>query len=117
MTHTDTPRDRAASAVETDDPDGDGEPSVVAGAYFDPARGPDLGTTIVRAVAEADGVPPETLDEPPLYHRIDAEHLERAMFNPRTDGSRSATVSFSYRGYRVQVHGDGYVRVVDAAEA
>jgi hypothetical protein len=117
MTRIDTPRDRAALATKAGDPDGGDAPGVVAGAYFDPARGPGLGTTIVRAVAEADGVAPEALGGPPLYDRIDAEHLEKALFNSRASGSRGVTVAFSYRGYRVQVHGDGYVRVVDAAEA
>lgn len=103
------------------DPTGGGEDGhdtdeaseVVASAYFDPTRGAGLGTTIVRVVAEAKGVPPESLDGPPLYHRVDPHFLEKALFTPRSDGSRRTVAGFSYHGYRVRVRGDGYVCAVD----
>jgi hypothetical protein len=84
-----------------------------AGAYFERSRGADLGTTIIRVVATAEGVSPESLADPPLYEHIDAEHLEKAMFGPGADDSRGTTVAFSYRGHRVRVRGDGYVYVAD----
>lgn len=92
-----------------------GVSGVLAGAYFEGSRGADLGTTIVRVVAEAEGVPPESVDHPPLYDRIDVEHLRKAMFGPETGGDRETTVTFPYRGHRVHVRGDGYVCVADAA--
>ncbi len=93
--------------------DADGGSEVVAATYFDRTRGADLGTTIVRVVAEAKGVPPESLDGPPLYHRVDPHFLEKAIFAPRTGGSRRTVAGFSYHGYRVRVRGDGYVCAVD----
>jgi methyl coenzyme M reductase gamma subunit len=117
MTSRDRTEERAARNAapsgDGDDPGSDGAPGIVAGTYFDRARGPDLGTTIVRVVAEAEGVPPDALDGPPLYDRIDADHLEKALFDPRTDGPRQVTVVFSYHGHRIRVRGDGHVCVLD----
>ena len=102
--------ERAATSREGEESDG---PTVAASAYFDRVRGVDLATTITRAVAEADGVAAESLDGPPLYHRVDADHLEKAMFDPRTDESGQTTATFFFRGYRVRVRGDGHVCVLD----
>lgn len=88
---------------------------VLAGAYLEGSRGADLGTTVVRVVAEAEGVPPESVDDPPLFDRIDVDHLRKAMFGSETAGDRETTVTVPYRGHRVHVRGDGYVCVADAA--
>jgi hypothetical protein len=107
--------DAGAPGGTDGDPHGSGAPGALVGAYFDRKRGADLGTTIVQVVAEAEGAPPESLDGPPLHDRIDAEHLEKAMFGPGTNASRETRVGFSYRGHRVHVRGDGYVYVADGA--
>jgi len=95
-------------------PDDGDEPTTVASTYFDRSRGTDLATTIAYAVAEAEGVSPESL-EPPLYDSVDPEGLERALFHARSDAARARTAAFPYHGYRVRVRGDGHVRVVDTA--
>lgn len=105
---------KTAPPMRTDEDSGGNGPSgAAAGAYFDRERGSDLGSTITGVVAGAEGISPESLEGPPLYDRIDAEHLEKALFTPGTDGSRETAVSFSYHGYRVHVRGDGYVYAVD----
>jgi hypothetical protein len=105
---------KAGTPMKIDRDSGGGGPSeAAASAYFDRERGSDLASTITGVVAGAEGIPPESLEGPPLYDRIDAEHLEKALFTSGTDGSRETAVSFSYHGYRVHVRGDGYVYAVD----
>jgi hypothetical protein len=96
-------------------PPGDGPSGAAASAYVDQGWDSDLGTTIAQVVAEAEGVPPESLEGPPLYDRVHTGYLERALFASGTDESRETMVFFRYRGYRVCVRGDGYVYAVDVA--
>lgn len=91
--------------------------ATVASEYVDRPGSTDLATAIVCAVADAEGVPPESLDDSPVYDRVDAEHLEKALFHDRAGNPRDRMAAFRYRGYRVRIRGDGHVRVVDPVEA
>lgn len=78
-----------------------------------------LTTTIVYAVAEAEGVEPVDVKNPPLFDVIDAAALEATYF--RSDGvSRTedgqSTTEFMYRDHRVVVRSDGWVFVHDRVD-
>lgn len=63
---------------------------------------------VVRAVAEAEDVPPEEVT-PPLHEVVDTEALDELFGGDRTGGR----VSFDYCGYDVTVDVDGNVEVRD----
>ncbi|MCU4743248.1 HalOD1 output domain-containing protein [Natronoglomus mannanivorans] len=64
-----------------------------------------ISVRVVTAVAEAAGTDPIDL-EPPLYHSVDPEALDRLLCTG-LDGQ----IRFEYRGYTVTVQGDGTVSV------
>lgn len=68
-----------------------------------------ISIRVVTAVAEAAGTDPFDL-EPPLYHSIDPEALDR-LLSTGLDGR----IRFEYGGYTVTVQGDGTVSVDDPA--
>ena len=66
---------------------------------------------IVAAVARREGESPADL-RPPLWNAIDPEALD-LLFEK---GDSTVSVSFEYRGYRVDVDGNGSVRVENEPE-
>lgn len=71
-----------------------------------------LSQAVVDAVARREKVEPVDL-EPPLYEAVDPDALD-ALFedNHTTPG----TISFMYKGYRVEVDSAGTVRLNAGAE-
>lgn len=89
--------------------------TVVAQRRFDPDGGTEFTTALVFAIAEAAGVAPEEMTSP-LYEHVDPVALEAALFRSGTAGdSRRGldgdTVTFHYGEFRVNVGGDGWIRV------
>ncbi|MDQ2051469.1 HalOD1 output domain-containing protein [Natronolimnohabitans sp. A-GB9] len=76
--------------------------------------------TVIEAVAEAEGIPPEEL-RPPTYEAlhdiVDPEALD-SLFASRSNGTpRSAgDVTFPFCGYEVTVRADDTVTVEDTSE-
>ena len=73
--------------------------------------------SVIEAVADVEGVPPEELRPPayePLHEAIDPDALD-ALFANRADGAGrpGGRVSFSYCGYLVTVEADGTVSLED----
>ncbi len=83
---------------------------------FDVESGDGLTTTIVYAVADAEGIEPKHLKHPPLFDVVDTAALEAAFFgnhgNGRSHDPNSST-EFMYRDYRVVVRSDGWVQVYE----
>ncbi|MFC7098876.1 HalOD1 output domain-containing protein [Halobaculum marinum] len=83
---------------------------------FDVTADDGLTTTIVYAVAEAEGIAPRDLKHPPLFDVVDTASLEAAFFgnhdNRRSHDPNSST-EFMYRDYRVVVRSDGWVQVYE----
>lgn len=75
-----------------------------------PIQSAEVTQSVVDAVAEAEGVSPESLERP-LYDVVDPDALER-LCSPSRD--QSATVAFTYYGYHVRVSGDGAVSLARA---
>lgn len=71
----------------------------------------ELGTAVVRAVARANDVRPEEVQET-LHDVVDPDGLDR-LFAPKSDGSprRGARVELALDGCRVVVERDGTVAV------
>lgn len=65
-----------------------------------------LSTRVVYAVADACDVDPFEM-EPPLFHAIDLDALERLV----AGGDAGLRVEFTYQGRSVAVEGDGTVTV------
>lgn len=99
------------SLTGEDVPEG-AEWEMVTQVPFDPAGSDGLTTTIVHAVADAEGVKPGDIKDPPLYEVVDTAALETALFGSKT-GIRASHCSteFMYRGYRIVVLTDGWVQV------
>lgn len=96
------------------DDDPDTNRSEVTQRHYDPGGRRELTTTIVFAVAEAEGVPPSELRSPPLYDAVDVPAIENAFFGANGDrGSRKGvgSIEFRYTGYLVTVRNDGWVQV------
>lgn len=90
----------------------DAEWELLSQVPYDPADSDGLTTTIVYAVADADGVSPSDIRDPPLYEVIDTAALEAALFGPRSGvRARQCSTEFMYQGYRIEVQTDGWVRV------
>lgn len=73
-----------------------------------------IGERIVGAVAQAQGVEPETL--PPLYGAVDVEALDKLLAS-RPSGPESPktfVVRFRYAECRITVRSDGSVDVGNA---
>lgn len=76
----------------------------------------DVCDAVLTAVAEAEGVEPDELDEA-LSDVVDPDAL-RELFAPKHDGTpREGRVTFTYCGYDVTVEGPGEVRVSDHSES
>jgi hypothetical protein len=67
---------------------------------------------VIRAVAWANGVKPETLT--PLYRVVDPDALN-ALFSAET--STPLTVTFSYEGCRVEIRHDGHVLIQECPDS
>lgn len=97
----------------------DAEWEQVAQKPIDAAESDSLTTTIVSAIADAEGVPPKDIKSPPLYNVVDTAALEVAVFG---SGRGSSTVDsrcsteFMYRGYRVVVQTDGWVQIYEQSD-
>lgn len=92
----------------------DAEWEAVVQVPHEPSEGYDLTTTVVYAVAEAEGVAPGDVKSPPLYDVVDAAALDAALFSsdgPPDAGDDVRSTDFMYRGHRVVVRGDGWVVV------
>ena len=101
------------SGPEAGIPDGESW-VVVSQSHFDATEPDSLTVTIVEAVAEAEGVPPTAVLDPPLYESADTVELEATLFGGEGDedvGPDEGSVEFMYRGYRVVVRRDGWVLV------
>lgn len=122
-------KDTADESVETNATSGDGttaesvpqhdEWDLVEQRSFDVESADGLTTTIVYAVAEAEGIAPRHLKHPPLFDVIDTAALEAAFFgnhaNSRAHDPNSST-EFMYRDYRIVVRSDGWVQVFGPSE-
>lgn len=81
---------------------------------FDRGELHDLTSAIIVGVAEAEGISPRRVKEPPLYEIVDVAALEEAFFGsptlaPSNDTFRS--VEFMYRGHRIVVRSDAWIQV------
>lgn len=96
--------------------DGDDGWQQVAQRHFDPDGEAELSTAVVFAVADARGVAPVDLNEPPLYESVDVPAIEEAFFG-RDASARSedgtGAVEFRYAGYLVTVRSDGWIQVYE----
>jgi hypothetical protein len=87
---------------------------LVAQAHYDHDNPHDLTTTIILALAEADGVPSTAIKSPRLHDVLDAPALEETLFGARTDDQevdKEESFTFRYREYRVCIQADGWVLV------
>lgn len=122
----DTPEDRPGGrGIENDRPSTDrsvpagAEWDVAAQAPYEPSGDHGLTTTIVYAVAEAEGVDPGDVKSPPLYAVVDTAALEAAFFGPdgpAGDGDDVVSTEFMFRGFRIVVGSDGWVFVYERSE-
>lgn len=100
-------------ALETPGELPDGDWTFVTQAHFDPTEPRDLTTTIIRAIADAEGVPITDVKNPPIYEVVDIAAIDAALFGrpgANRDGTES-TVEFRYNEYKVTVEEDGWVTV------
>ena len=72
-----------------------------------PSMDDGLSHRVVYAVAEREGVEPESLD-PPLYSALDPEALDRLW---ESDHDTSLSLSFRYLGYQIEIEADGTIAV------
>lgn len=78
-----------------------------------------LTTTIVMAVADAEGIAPKDVKDPPLFEAIDAVALEQAFFgrgDRESAHDENMTTEFMYHDHRIVVRSDGWVLVYDRRE-
>lgn len=69
---------------------------------------------VVAEVARAEDVSPTDLD--PLQSVIDPDALDQ-LFDPVANSPRMAgQLSFSYHGYEVTAHADGYIQLTSQSE-
>ncbi|MCU4753009.1 hypothetical protein OB919_13655 [Halobacteria archaeon AArc-curdl1] len=83
-------------------------------AHYDHDGEQDLTTTIIFAVADAEGVEPPEIKTPPLYDYVDTVAVEEALFGPaarRQNHTGTEELMFSYRGHEITVRSDGWVFV------
>ncbi|WP_306052992.1 HalOD1 output domain-containing protein [Natronococcus wangiae] len=86
----------------------------VVQAHYDHDDRHDLTTTIILAIAEAEGVPPTAIKSPRLDDLIDVPAVEEALFDARTDTQeidREESFTFRYSDYQVRIQSDGWVLV------
>ncbi|WP_255171297.1 HalOD1 output domain-containing protein [Natrononativus amylolyticus] len=94
--------------------DGGNRPVADAQAHYDHDDPQDLTTTIIFAVADAEGVEPPDIKTPPLYDSVDTVAVEEALFGPaarRENHTGDESLTFSYRGHEITVRSDGWVFV------
>ncbi len=85
---------------------------LVQQAHYETTGRDDLTTTIIGAVAEAEGVSPTDITEPVLYECVDIAALEDAFFGPTVVGhDRDAvgSVEFRFGEYRIELKDDGWI--------
>ncbi|RDI71819.1 HalOD1 output domain-containing protein [Halopelagius longus] len=70
-----------------------------------------LSLTVVKTVADAEGVEPTALR--PLYSAVDPDALD-SLFESEGGPAFGGEVQFQYHGYEVCVHGDGRVTLTPA---
>jgi len=93
--------------------------SQVAQKHIQTAPSNGLTTTIISAVADAEGADPMDITSPPLYDVLDTAALEAAFFQSedrRHSRDENASTEFLYRAYRIVVQSDGWVRVYEERE-
>ncbi|WP_458186938.1 DUF7344 domain-containing protein [Haladaptatus sp. NG-WS-4] len=91
---------------------------LVQQAHYDRAGRDDL-TTIIAAVADAEGVSPPDITEPVLYDCVDIAALEDAFFGPSVAGERRdavGSVEFQFAEYRIELKSDGWIAVYEPAD-
>jgi hypothetical protein len=111
--------ERRDSTLDTQTTDGGDRPLADAQAHYDHDEQHDLTTTIIFAVADAEGVDPVEIKTPPLYDYVDAVAVEEALFGParrRQNHTGTEAIAFSYRGHDITVRSDGWVSVRSADE-
>jgi hypothetical protein len=94
--------------------DGDQLAETDVQTHYDPDEPHDLTTTIIFAVADAEGVDPPEIKTPPLYDYVDTVAVEEALFGParrRQNHRRRESLTFNYRGHEITVRSDGWVFV------
>ncbi len=115
-----------ANGFGPDDPDGDESTDGGAEAWrtveqrsYDPDGDAELTTVVVEAVAAAEGVDATAVTSPPLYEAVDVTAIEEGFFARDVAGSSrdsTGSIDFHYRGFRVTVDSDGWVRVAEPVE-
>lgn len=78
----------------------------------------DLTTTVIEAIAAAEGVDVVAIRDPPLYDVVDIAAIEAGCFGSAVTGKRrdpEGVVEFQYYGYRVRISSDGWVTVLEPA--
>jgi hypothetical protein len=108
--------------MRDDDPTSGAEThwSQVAQRHYEPGGRSELTTTIIYAIAEAEGVSPSDVESPPLYECVDVPGIEQAFFGPDVGGKDRqgiGQVEFQYTDYLVKVRSDGWVQVYEQTTA
>lgn len=94
--------------------DGGDVPVADVQAHYNHDEPQDLATTVIFAVADAEGVDPPEIKTPPLYDYVDTAAVEDALFGPahqRQNHKGTESLMFSYRGHDITVRSDGWVFV------
>lgn len=92
----------------------DGDWGVVEQRAYERTGPDDLTTTVVSAVAAAEGTAITAVRDPPLYEVVDTSAIEANLFGLPVPGARRDSVgrvAFEYRGFRVTVRSDGWIQV------
>jgi hypothetical protein len=106
--------ERRDSTSETQTTGSGDRPLADAQAHYDHDEPHDLTTTIIFAVADAEGVDPPEIKTPPLYDYVDAVAVEEALFGPahrRQNSNGTELITFCYRGHDITIRSDGWVFV------
>ncbi|MFC6827096.1 HalOD1 output domain-containing protein [Halopelagius fulvigenes] len=83
------------------------------GSTYSLGQDEPLSLTVVRTVADAEGVEPTALR--PLYSAVDPDALDSLFESGAGDGLGFAgEVQFQYHGYDVCIHSDGRVTLTRA---
>ncbi|SEH14714.1 hypothetical protein SAMN04487967_1733 [Natronorubrum sediminis] len=109
--------ERKDSPSDTHATDGSDHLVADAQAHYDYDEPHDLTTTIIFAVADAEGVDPPNIKTPPLYDHVDTVAVEEALFGPvrtRQNHDGTESITFSYRDHEIVVRSDGWVFVRSA---
>ena len=96
--------------------DGDVQRTLVQQTQYERGSRHDLTTTIIGAIADAEGIAPTELKDPILYECVDVSSLEDAFFGPDVAGRNRdgvGTVEFRFGDYRITVNSNGWVSVYE----